>query len=777
MAVCGLALALFGGILEDATAQSAPETRTIGAIVPHNWDLSSQILGAIEMAVYDFNRNSDERGWVLEVVIADSESSAAKTLEIMQQFNSNGIKAVVGPAYSSVLSHVSDYVNDNQIVTVSYASGATSLSNPDDYIFRTLSDASTHVDPNLALFERDQITNVVMISVDDTVGVSIKEAVEEGVGRTDNVNMLASISMALAGNNPDYDGVISQLSDALSNLPAAEYSQTAIVLFDHSGGILDVARAAAGLPGISDTKWYGPDHSRASIEQDAEVAAFLESVNYQTVEVAAVENHLSVCIDASVNTGQPGTNSYAYQAYNAIFILGDVIDKVGSATDSGAIQNDMTAASERMTASMSALGVSGAFNENGDLAASDYAIYDLVDGKFVVSGQYVSSSNRIDDRIAYDDRRKIGALVSETGLLSVVGHPAGKAICLAVADYNERLRDSGESWQLELVTYDDGTNPANTIAGLAEFNRDGIKAVLGPSSSFGLEAIQDDVAANNMVVVSYSSASPSLEIENDNIFRMRASDTNAIPVYLKMLERDRITDVVIIYRDDAWGQIINNELTRNISQTDGMGILSSEPYDPLVRQPSDLVALSDRVGDMIAALPDDRRVGVMIFGYLEIEIIFNRASTDPSLQDTMWYGYENSLVELDASLHGWMENVMFKSLESAYTPNSVNRMIDGILPHTNIFSYFAYDSTFVLANAIGDASRSTNAGAIAALVPAAAASINPSALGVPLNLNAAGDLSAVDYDVRIFRDGSFVEDCMYSSDIGSLQCAVARSCR
>ncbi|MDE0089942.1 MAG: ABC transporter substrate-binding protein [Thaumarchaeota archaeon] len=765
VAVAAAAAVTAAGAHQEASAQDEMGIVTVGVLVPYDWgEYGTYVRNAIDLSVYDFNRGAYERGWMLETVEADTGGDGETALRAVESMYADGIRVVIGPAYSSTLEHISDYVNRDGIVTVSYASGSTALSVPDDYIFRTTSDANTIADAFVAQMRDDGITRVVTISVDDAIGRSVEAAVGGAVGNEPGMDMVGSLRMPLKSADPDYAAAVASLGGVLAGIPDADRARTAVVLFDHSGGIVDVARGAATLDGAGDTMWYGPDHSMAELETDPVAVEFMKTVGYRAVELAANESHVNVCIDAGLGARVSVASMLAYHAYDAVSIVGAAIDAAGGPDyDAAAVRNGMTEASRGLGASESAIGVSAAFNENGDLAASDYLIYEIDDasGRFAPTARYDSASDSVVPNPAYEPRR-IGALVSETGSLTVLGYPASKSICLAVADYNSQLRANGADWQLHLTKLDDGTIPSRTLDNIRElYYDDGIQAVLGPVSSASLSAVMDSFEGlDDTVVISYASSSPILSVEGDNVFRIRAPDTHAAPAYAKLLEHDGIESVVVIHREDAWGHALSDAVEGQLAQNQGIDMIASFQYDPAGASTEDLRAVSDRVGATVAAV-DGTKTAILLFGFEEISVLLGHASANPSLQDSKWYGYSRAVIGTDPERVDWEERVRFLSLNPAYVPNDVSRSIYDRVPGANVYTLYAYDATFTLANAVGAVGGSTDAARLVQAVPDAALSVPNPAVGFPLALDPAGDLDARQYTAVVYKDGSFVDYAYY----------------
>ena len=545
-----LALAAAGSLFMVAAAADAPaspEIRTIGLLVPDTGNvpavLSGQVNGAVDFALAEFNRYLHESGadWRLDVVRRDTKSDPAETLALVEELDGMGIKAFLGPATSANLRGIQDYVAANGMVAISYASGASDLSIPGDRIFRTISDATTYARAEHALLRDDGIKEVVVVFLDDAIGRSINHTIYEAVEADATDGTIIRDTIKFHPDTGDTHAVAARLGAVLAaDPPVDDYARLGIVVFDYTGRIVEIIRhvAEASIPGMNDTRWYGPDHLMNELHADDTVRPFLIETDYRALSLAYPENDLNIRIDSLVNNA--GTNAYA--AYDALFIMGNAIAMAGNATHGDAIaaaipeaarlghgpglhqhiRDPLTRGSGSLFEYAGALGTDIGLNGAGDLARSDYDISSIGDDGFSITHRYDSAADRVRE-FAHPEKIKIGVLVSETGSITEgVGLTASGAISLAAYHYNLDLAREGADWRLDILKKDDGAHPPATLENVeALFHMDGIRALVGPMTSDSTARVMDFVNDHGMVAVGYASSSPSLALA-DNIFRMRA---------------------------------------------------------------------------------------------------------------------------------------------------------------------------------------------------------------------------------------------------------------
>ena len=314
-----IALLAAACLATTAYAAEPPEIRTIGLLVPDTGNvpaiLSSQVHGAVDFALAEFNRHLDRAGadWRLEVVKLDTKSDPAETLAAVKHLDGMGIKAFLGPATSSNLREIQEYIADNGMVSISYASGAADLSVPGDRIFRTIPDTTTYANATHALIRHDNIREVVVVFLDDAIGRSVNHTLHEAVNADARGGVAIRDTIKLhptAGDTRTVaDGVISALA---AGGPDADHAGVGVVVFDYTGRIMEIIRhvADSSVPGIDATRWYGPDHLVDELHADDTARPFLMGVDYQVLTLAYRENDLNIRLDSLVD----GAGVYAYTA-------------------------------------------------------------------------------------------------------------------------------------------------------------------------------------------------------------------------------------------------------------------------------------------------------------------------------------------------------------------------------------------------------------------------------------------------------------------------------
>ena len=256
--------------------------------------------------------------------------------------------------------------------------------------------------------------------MDFRVGQTFNSTIYNMVDNTDGMSMLGSVKFGndIAGDARRMGTEMSQILQSANNHENVGIFVTGI---PSSAGVLGVMAGLDRGPdsAIGKTTFYGTGTLQPGIEGSERVLRFMEKTGYRGVETAIHENELNIRLDSLLGYSLA---ALTYDAYSTVQILGRAIDSAGSATDTAAIRRSMHQAAEGLLARVTtARGINADFNADGDAAERDVHISEIRDGKFVVTQEY-DPDHGITQPAPFSEpeRRKLGAIVSETGDLAVV---------------------------------------------------------------------------------------------------------------------------------------------------------------------------------------------------------------------------------------------------------------------------------------------------------------------------------------------------------------------
>ena len=154
----------------------------IGALTAAKWSKASSgkstetaLVKAFEdVNAYFSDTNSRIR---FDLVIQDTESDPATSLEKLKQLAKNNIRIVIGPATSADVEAIKDYADKNDIIVMSHSSTAPSLAIEGDNIFRFVPDDLDQAKAIAGEMWSQGIRMVIPFWRDDIYGHELMQAV------------------------------------------------------------------------------------------------------------------------------------------------------------------------------------------------------------------------------------------------------------------------------------------------------------------------------------------------------------------------------------------------------------------------------------------------------------------------------------------------------------------------------------------------------------------------------------------------------------------------
>ena len=207
------------------------------------------------------------------------------------------------------------------------------------------------------------------------------------------------------------------------------------------------------------------------------------------------------------------------------------------------------------------------------------------------------------------EQLKIGFLADFSGPLAEFGPVIRTGVDLAIKHINEAGGVNGQD--VILVTGDTRVDPTQ---GVEEARRlidvEGVHAIVGPLSSTVTLAVAESVAgAAGIPVVSPSATSPALSSAEDSgyLFRSTTSDAAQGVILAQLAADEGISNVGVIFRDDAYGQGLSDAF---IAAFGGTATASSYSADGQTSYLAELQQAAGGGGDVLVAIgfPDEALV-------------------------------------------------------------------------------------------------------------------------------------------------------------------------
>jgi branched-chain amino acid transport system substrate-binding protein len=273
------------------------------------------------------------------------------------------------------------------------------------------------------------------------------------------------------------------------------------------------------------------------------------------------------------------------------------------------------------------------------------------DNKYFINKNLFVSQSSFDTKTGKKDF-VIGAIMPFTGSLSSIGKSVKVALDKAEKDVNQYFEYMNTSYRFNILMADSKTSPQDSLVAIKKLHDEGINIIIGPATSTAVSSVRDYADANNIILISYASTSPQLSIEGDNLFRLVPDDTNQGKIIAEKMNRDGIKVVVPFWRDDIYGNELENSTKSNFIKLGGK-VENGVTYEPhtgrfatslhrinFIMWDQQLKKLNTDVSDAVKRYGVNS-VAVYIISYDEIAPILIQAQNYDMLTKVRWYGSDS----------------------------------------------------------------------------------------------------------------------------------------
>ena len=766
----------------NRTTGAWSDGRTVGSTVTpvgallalDNTDYSDNNAGdALLAAAADYNEGTDRRPLVKLITYditdpADSGGYVALDALTAAHGGGSGPSAYIGPSLSSNVEAAMDYIRDNNILLIGYASESESLSIAGDNLFRMAVSTDRHGRFMAEAMADAGVKSVVTVVRDDSWGRSLNTSIVDALD-ANGLNLAGAIKFA--PHTTAWGPTLAEVSSAI----AGATGRTGVAFVGVQTEQESLAPAALADAAANSTQWFvTPSGFYANTTA---IAGFAKAVNLTAIANDVEDNPKKAALDARV----PGLNFYDYAAYDSLFILGSAVASVvESGKASGIAAGDLRPLIAAQADSYEGILGDIMLNSKGDLRSPDRFAVWQVDG---TTGMWENTGATKSTPVI-----DIGAIVIlESDRFDDT--PRLAAMRIAVDDYNRAAEDGGALYlNLRAVQTSlspgsaTDTSPAAPDAVMAASGGEGgIMYYVGPSTSGNSQRVLEYANANDLTLISPSSTAPSLAIEGDALFRLVPNDSQQGKVLADIVHNQQGAllaalinqtgheHVVMVVRNDTWGLGLDASTSARLAgvhEVDITRIIHEESDADWSQTARDIEAEIDRVR---SATPNDP-IAVLHIGFPgDFVSLAAQAPAGSPMRTVPWFGTDGvagsglilnngtarqfaDAVNLTATKFDVVANDKFDSLTAALESR-------GVAVRTT-YEYSAYDSVFVLGRAI-EAAISAKGGSYGPLdvrsSMRAAAAAYDGALG-DIELNKAGDLRTPNSYATWTIDGTISND-------------------
>ena len=246
----------------------------------------------------------------------------------------------------------------------------------------------------------------------------------------------------------------------------------------------------------------------------------------------------------------------------------------------------------------------------------------------------------------------IGAIIPYTGSLSSLGKSVKIALENAENEVNKHFEEMNSSSHFRLLMADSKTSSEGSLVAIKRLHENGAKIIVGPATSTAVSAVREYANVNDIILLSYSSTSPLLSIEGDNLFRLVPDDTYQGKIIAQRMINDGIKTIVPLWRGDIYGNELYKSTKSNFEKLGGKveeGI-NYHPYTGkfatslhrinFIMWNEDLEKLSKIVSDTVRKY-GIKSVAVYAISFDEITPILIQSPLYEILEKVRWYGSDS----------------------------------------------------------------------------------------------------------------------------------------
>lgn len=337
----------------------------IGFVGPLTGDianLGTVIRAAVQVAVEEVNNQGGIQGRKLEVDYEDGVCDAKQAnLAGNKLINIEKVPVIIGGTCSGETLAIAPLAEANKTVLLSPASTNSKITDSGDYIFRLVPSDSYQ-----GKFSAEYIVNGLKFK---RVAILYDSDVEWSIGIKEEFK---SHLAELGGNVVVEVGVLNNSRDLRTEIVKIKASNPEVIYFPSytdSGiiGLMQFKEMGLNIPVIGGDVW-----DDISIPQKAGEAA--NSVRYTVAANYSLPDYFIKGVKEI--TGNDDMNTYAPRAYDAIKILAQIINKVG--TDSEKIKTELYKLKD-----YHGLADTYSFDQNGDVTQAKYSVKEFQNGKII----------------------------------------------------------------------------------------------------------------------------------------------------------------------------------------------------------------------------------------------------------------------------------------------------------------------------------------------------------------------------------------------------------
>ena len=336
---------------------------------------------------------------------------------------------------------------------------------------------------------------------------------------------------------------------------------------------------------------------------------------------------------------------------------------------------------------------------------------------------------------------------------------------LIAVDINDFFGKMGYDVDVEFLQDTADGQAAIHLEKVQSFKAMDITVFIGGGWSSQAQAALSYVNDNDMLMISSSSTSPLLAIENDRLFRTCPTDFVQAPAISNMWKSYGVEAILIVQRGDSWADGIYNVLIPEL-EAQGITVIERVRYAAESTEYSSYLAtMDDLLGDAIAEYGAER-VGVQTMYFDEGVVMVSQTGDYPNTRAVVWMGTESSGRSQRMIDDGGGMQIALGGFSSLMTPAKSwkwisldERYFDLVAQPASFYTATDYDAAYALALSVIEAG-SVDANDVAPLWPTVPRNYYGTSGWVDLDDN--GDRKPGIFDIWGFTETGFTSYGQYN---------------
>ena len=349
---------------------------------------------ATQLGADDFNKflESLNIDWRMNIVSEDSGTSPTIADEKVKTLKARNIDVIIGPRISSTTTQAKVYADLNDMMLISCCSTDPRLAIPDDSVFRLVPDDRNQGVAASKLLEVENIEVIVPIWLEDTYGRGLHTELKKNF---ENRGYMVADGIPFNPEALEFGLEVSTLAAEVQKQVDEHGKDKVAVFMIAFGQYIQIIESATNHEILSEVRWFGAEtltKRTGGLENDI-TRDFIINSRFSGVQVAESAGETHDRVEAYfVETIGEVPITLVYHAYDAAWLVGLSILQYG-ATDADSIKNIFHDVAANYKGG--AIGDT-TLNEAGDLAAADYAVWEVSeDGEWVQTGIYTFEDDSI----------------------------------------------------------------------------------------------------------------------------------------------------------------------------------------------------------------------------------------------------------------------------------------------------------------------------------------------------------------------------------------------